>query len=155
MFNIYKILVAADLSKYARPLVRYGCQLARDLDAELLVAAVIDQRVVDALKHIIKKHSGPTPDVYLQDKEHAYAEQLQDLVGSSAGSQVAYRIAVRTGVPFKAILSIIDEESPDLLIMGTKGRTNLADVIIGSCAEKLFRRSPIPVLTLPADFTSI
>ena len=56
-------------------------------------------------------------------------------------------------MPFKAILSIIDEEVPDLLIMGTKGRTNLADVVIGSCAEKLFRRSPIPVLTLPADYT--
>lgn len=155
MSKVHKILAAVDLSKYARPLVRYGCQLARDLDAELLVAAVIDQRVVDALKLIIKKHSGPAVEVYLQDKEHAYAEQLQDLVKSCTGDRVAYRIAVRTGVPFKAILSIIDEESPDLLIMGTKGRTNLADVIIGSCAEKLFRRSPIPVLTLPADYSSI
>jgi nucleotide-binding universal stress UspA family protein len=152
MANIYKILVAVDLGKYAHPLVDYACQLARTFDAELLLATVIDQRMVDALRLFIKKHSGPAVEVFVQDKERSYTEQLQGFVEDSGGNDLSYRFFVRTGVPFKSILSIIAEEDPDLLIMGTKGRTNLSDVVIGSCAEKLFRRSPIPVLTLPAGY---
>jgi nucleotide-binding universal stress UspA family protein len=152
MANIYKILVAVDLSRYAYPLIDYACQLTRTFDAELLLATVIDQRMVDALKMLIKKHSGPAVEVFVQDKERNNAEQLQGLVKDSGCDDLSYRLFVRTGVPFKSILSIIDEEDPDLLIMGTKGRTNLSDVVIGSCAEKLFRRCPIPVLTLPAGY---
>jgi nucleotide-binding universal stress UspA family protein len=150
MADIYKILVAVDLSKYSRPLVEYAGYLARAFDAELLLAAVIDQRMVDALGMFIKKHSAAAVEVFVKDKEHSYAQQLEDLVQDAGLSDLTSRLFVRTGVPFKGILAIIAEEAPDLLVMGTKGRTNLSDVVIGSCAEKLFRRSPIPVLTLPA-----
>jgi nucleotide-binding universal stress UspA family protein len=152
MAEIYKILVAVDLSKYARPQVEYAGYLARVFDAQLLLAAVIDQRMVDALGMFIKKHSGAALEVFVKDKEHSYARQLEELVKDAGLGDLAYRLFVRTGVPFKGILALIAEEEPDLLVMGTKGRTNLSDVVIGSCAEKLFRRSPIPVLTLPANY---
>jgi nucleotide-binding universal stress UspA family protein len=152
MADIYKILVAVDLSKYARPLVEYAAHLARTFDAELLLAAIIDQRMVDALGMFFKRHSGPAAEVFVKDKELSYAEQLQGLVKDADCSDLPHRLLVRTGVPFKGILNIVAEETPDLLIMGTKGRTNLSDVIVGSCAEKLFRRSPVPVLTLPAGY---
>jgi nucleotide-binding universal stress UspA family protein len=152
MADIYKILVAVDMSKYARSQVEYAGQLARVFDAELLLASVIDQRMVDALGMFIKRDSGAALEVFVKDKEHRYAQQLQDLIKDAGLVDLRYRLFVRTGVPFKGILAIIAEEAPDLLIMGTKGRTNLSDVVIGSCAEKLFRRSPIPVLTLPAGY---
>ena len=55
---------------------------------------------------------------------------------------------VCTGVPYIELLKEIQSQKPDLLIMGTKGRSNLVDTIIGSCAQKMFRRSPIPVLSI-------
>jgi nucleotide-binding universal stress UspA family protein len=45
-------------------------------------------------------------------------------------------------------LQEIEEKNPDLLIMGAKGRSNVADMILGSCAQRMFRHCPIPLLSI-------
>jgi nucleotide-binding universal stress UspA family protein len=40
------------------------------------------------------------------------------------------------------------EHKPDLIVLGTHGRTGAQKLIMGSVAEEIFRRSPVPVLTI-------
>jgi nucleotide-binding universal stress UspA family protein len=61
------------------------------------------------------------------------------------------KTSIRIGVPFQELLSVIEAKRPDLLLMAIKGRSNLVDVLVGSCARKLFRHSPIPVLSIRGD----
>jgi nucleotide-binding universal stress UspA family protein len=37
----------------------------------------------------------------------------------------------------------------DVIVVGTHGRTGLAHVVLGSVAERVVRRAPCPVLTVP------
>ena len=55
--------------------------------------------------------------------------------------------------PVKVILEVAKEKNCDLIVMGTHGRGVLADVVMGSTARRVIRRSPKPVLVvrLPSD----
>ena len=50
--------------------------------------------------------------------------------------------------PFDAIMERVTELRPDLIVMGTHGRTGLGRLLIGSTAEKVLRHAPGNVLTV-------
>ena len=76
--------------------------------------------------------------------------QRQKLVerfgGASSGLEI--RVLILRGIPFVRLMEVIQDFSVDLVVMGVKGRTNLVDVLFGSTAEKVFRHSPAPVLSV-------
>ena len=47
-----------------------------------------------------------------------------------------------------AVQKTIKEKNIDLIVMGTHGRTGADKFFMGSVAEEIFRRSPVPVLTI-------
>jgi nucleotide-binding universal stress UspA family protein len=57
---------------------------------------------------------------------------------------------VRTGNAAKEILEAARETNADLMVMGTRGRTGIAHIVMGSVAERVVRLAPCPVLTLKA-----
>lgn len=57
------------------------------------------------------------------------------------------------GVPWQEIRRTIAENHPDLVVMGTHGRSGMSHLILGSVAEKIVRSSPVPVLTVRANVT--
>lgn len=49
------------------------------------------------------------------------------------------------GDPKTAALEVLKDERPDLVVMGSHGRTGFQRFLMGSVAEKMVRRSPAPV----------
>ena len=58
------------------------------------------------------------------------------------------RLDVSASSVADAILQIAHQRRPDLIVMGTHGRTGLARVVRGSVAEAVMRRAPCPVTTV-------
>jgi nucleotide-binding universal stress UspA family protein len=75
-------------------------------------------------------------------------QQLLDSVNTS-GVQVAAQCEPDThGRPAKTILERIEHQSADLVVIGARGRTGAAGVLLGAVTEQLICQSPVPVLAV-------
>jgi len=61
---------------------------------------------------------------------------------------VSTKKVFRVSVPYQELIAAIEDEGADLMVMGQKGRSDLAGVLFGSNAEKVFRRCPVSLLSV-------
>jgi nucleotide-binding universal stress UspA family protein len=145
---IQKIMVAVDYSEYSFPLVQYTHLLAQSLGAKIILVNVYNQRDVSAIQKAVNPYDHELCDTLVRENIQQHRQNLDDLVEQAKAQDTVIEKIVRVGAPYQKLLEVIEEAKPDLLIMGTKGRSNLADTIVGSCAHKMYRKSPIPMLSL-------
>lgn len=152
MEGVNRILAAIDFSRYSSQVIRFAAGLARELRVELVLVNVINQRDVDAVEMVQRDYAGVSVETFIQSATAERLELLNKLMAAEAPKGPApVRRRVRVGVPFKEILSAVEAERADLLVMGTKGRGGIAEALFGSTAEKIFRRCPVPLVSVRSE----
>jgi nucleotide-binding universal stress UspA family protein len=148
MEGIKRILAAIDFSLYSPQVLRFAVDLTRELKAQLVVVNVINQRDVQAIEMVQREFPGQSVSQFVRVATAERVNLFEKLLAAAGAASVGAKKLIKVGVPFKEILNAVDEEQADLLIMGTKGRGNVADALFGSTAEKVFRRCPIPLVSV-------
>ena len=148
MKNIKKILAAVDFSLYSSQVLRFAADLARELKAELIIVNVLNQRDVQAIEMIGTTYAAPTTEQFIKAATAERSGLLDKLLVEAGAGSLGAKKVIRVGVPFKEILEAVEEEMTDLLVMGIKGRGNIADALFGSTAEKVFRRCPVALASV-------
>jgi nucleotide-binding universal stress UspA family protein len=70
---------------------------------------------------------------------------LGDYEASAASRGVTVERAVEVGRPRRVIVDYAEDHDVDHVIMGSHGREGVTRVLLGSVAEAVLRRSPVPV----------
>lgn len=153
MTQRFTIMAAVDLSDYSAMTVRYGVWLAKKVNAAMLLVSVINQRDLDMVRRAMVGYEAFSFPNYIEEQIKDHKARMKELFDAASPGAIRCTYQVREGVPYVELLAAIQEENPNLLVVSTKGRSNLADVVVGSTARKLYRRSPIPLVTIPAGFT--
>ena len=137
-----KLLVACDGSKNALRAVRYAIRLAgalRDASRITLISVHDDT----ALRHASRFVGQDTIDDYLReasDADLAAARRALDKAG------VAHDMMIRRGHVAAEIADAAARGRFDMVVMGSKGRSSLADLLVGSVASRVLELSPVPTL---------
>jgi nucleotide-binding universal stress UspA family protein len=112
------------------------------------LVCIYNQRDIRTIQSTLDAYDPGVCEKLIEENLEYRRNALASLAEDAGALKEVTRKIVRIGVPHQELLKTIEEEKPDLLVMSTKGRSNLADTIVGSCAQKMYRRSPIPVLSL-------
>lgn len=145
--TINKILVGIDLSDYSAETLQVAVEMAGNLKVPLVVANVIHKRDVDAFRRLAEK-SHYSLGEFLKHREEDRADRIKKLIEKAVCGHASITTLFRIGVPFQELIQIVHEEDVDLVVMGSKGRSDLVGVLFGSNAEKMFRHCPVPLLSV-------
>ena len=74
---------------------------------------------------------------------------LADFLVTNNLSHYGWSLRLEEGEAFGAISRAVDEIRPDLLIMGTRGRSGLLKILIGSVTEEALRSLNVDILAVP------
>ncbi len=140
-------MVALGFTDYAQGTFDYAVTLAEGLGAELFIASIINNKDVDAVGMISSLGYEVNGENYTRGVKEDRRKKLQEILDRSPCTKETIRVVFRTGHPLEELLKLTLEEDVDLIVMGVKGRTDLKSVLVGSVAEKMFRKSPVPILS--------
>ena len=142
-----KIMVAAGFSQYTQNLLTYAADIADSMNAEIIIANIINARDIEAVGTIAAMGYDVDSENYVAGIQAERQEELDKILKKMAHPPKKVRTVFKTGDPGDELLKLAVNEHVDLIIMGIKGRTDLEYIFVGSVAEKVFRRSPIPILS--------
>jgi len=145
--NIKKILVPLAFTDYSQSVFDCAVQNALKNDAEIVVLSIINSRDIESVKSIVSMGYDVDADNYVEKIRKDRKQKLNKMADEAKIDKEMVKILFKIGNPVDEILKVISKEAPDLVIMGTRGRGNLKNSIMGSVAEKVFKRSPVNVLS--------
>jgi len=138
--RLNNILFLTDFSGASERALLFVREIAGEYGANVSVLHVL---VPDVLTYMTP--DSPSAAIELQ-KESALAE-MQRVETQLAG--IPNKAVVLAGKEVWATLEpMLKEDQFDLIVLGTRGRTGLPKLLLGSTAEEVFRRSRVPVMTI-------
>jgi len=148
-----KVLIAIDDSPIAQKIAKTGYALAQAMGAQtILLHVVSDVPFYSSFKYSpvigFEGFNKAIESVTWQQLEEVAGNFLDNLKEILGGQNI--ETLVKQGDFGNTILETAREEGADMIVMGTHSRRGLEKILVGSVAEKVLRRTLIPLFIVPA-----
>ena len=143
---IRKIFCPVDFSEASKRALINAIHLSQTFEAHLTVLTVFEP--------LLSSFFGPgrTPG---ESKEKALVKRQQyqydRFLRGFESEDLTWTKIIRRGEPHEEILRAVQEAQPDLLVMGSQGRTGLSRFFMGSTTERVVREMPCSIFTLKRE----
>lgn len=142
MFQIKRILAPTDFSEASFAAVHYALELAKIAGAELHLLHVIELPI-----YYSPAFGGFTPN---REELDAYADAgLESVTLADEPTTVPVIRRHVEGAAGSSIAEYAEENNIDMIVIGTHGRNAAQRFFVGSVAERVVRKAPCPVVTVP------
>lgn len=126
-------LVPTDFSAEADWALQYAIALGSVFGAHLIVLHVRDDNALNPL-------------ALSAQAESEMRQTLERLLAPIQNAGLTGEAVLVHGVPWDEICHLARERQVKMVVMGTRGRTGLPHLLLGSVAENVVRRAACPVL---------
>ncbi len=143
--RIQTILVPVDFSPFSEHAFRWALDIATDQQAKMILVHAIHPLAHLAFPESICVTDFPTME---QELKREAKKHLANFAAIPPPPTVPIETQVVMGDPVWEICHAATREHADLIVMGSRGRTGLSHVLLGSVAERVVRHAPCPVLVV-------
>ncbi len=156
-----KILYATDLSETAKKAARYALSLTKEYGAELTVINVVPDLVeemsagmgYDLASHFGEENLRNFYEEGFAESENAMIERVLVVLKEASeeledDGTIKPEVVVKVGHPVRQIVNMAKDGGFDLIVIGTHGHSMLDELLLGSVARGVVKKSPVPVLTV-------
>jgi nucleotide-binding universal stress UspA family protein len=140
------VLAATDLSERALPAVEAAALEARRRGARLTVLHSLDSWPIPAPAAAMALAAAGFVPPRIPKEAHEQAKAALDALLAERGIDAESIVTEGSAAP--AIVHAAERLSPELLVIGTHGRTGIARIALGSTAETVVRAAPCSVLVV-------
>ena len=135
------IAVATDLSDTSSSVLRYAQAMARTYQSTLVLVHVIDPVA----------YAFPNGAPSLLDANPAAAAELKRIEEETSALGIPVHSVIESGIVYERILHAVRNHDADLLVLGTRAKTDAGRVALGTVARQLLAKSRCPILTISPD----
>jgi nucleotide-binding universal stress UspA family protein len=145
------ILCPVDYSRLSRSALRHGAAIAQASRGRLTVLYVSDP-LLNAAAAAAAYDRRALAQRSLAELRRFVARALESRSAGQRRRAVTgfVRVVTVDGKPAQEIVKAAADYKCDLIVIGTHGRRGAARLFLGSTTEGVLRRSPVPVLVIPA-----
>ncbi|WP_319799727.1 universal stress protein [Microvirga rosea] len=93
--------------------------------------------------------SPDTIDRYVADERVRATKELIAFLEANGLNDHRQPVRAEEGAPFEVISKTVEQLKPDVLIIGTRGRSGIAQVLLGSVTEEVLRSLNVDILAVP------
>lgn len=153
-----RILLPIDFSEQALAAFELAVQIAEKTKSDLHALHIIEApgaNSFNAMGEVVMDDF--YNNAYFVHRIKESEKQLENLRNSLHGRSFNFSSEIQVGNTYHHISREIPKREVDLVVMGTKGISGFAEVMIGSNTEKVIRHSNCPVITVKSklDLNSI
>jgi nucleotide-binding universal stress UspA family protein len=148
MIAIRRILCPLDFSRFSHHALEQAVALAREFGAEISALHVF--AFAPVAETVPAVGSIPMEPMRLAPPQRAaLTAELREFAEGVEAEGVTIHRTLHEGSPETRIVEHAKAWKADLIVMGTHGRTGFERLLLGSVTEKVLRKAPCPVLTVP------
>lgn len=135
--KLRRLLIAHDFSNDSELALSYGLLLAQEYQAEVHLMHVLPYEPVPALTVMPNSEAAAF---------HQAARRLHSAVPAEAFLWCQIKQVVRSGQPYREILTYAEDHEMDLICLGAQGAGFSMHALFGSNADRVLRQASCPVL---------
>jgi nucleotide-binding universal stress UspA family protein len=120
-------MVPVDFSEPSKKAVNYGLSLALEFEARLILTHIV---AYDSIAYLTAK------------------ARLLELIPPDCRESIDFELIVNSGDVRGELLGIVEDKNIDLVVMGSRGRSYLERMLLGSVTERMLRKVHVPILTV-------
>ena len=135
-----KILFATEYAEHASRVFGYA----------LAMADILKGRII--MVHAFGLPDNPEDNPDFEEREKEEGKKLRDFQWENTPERYTHLKIdkqARVGFPKDVILKVAEEEEVDLIVVGTRGKTNAVQKFLGGVSNAVMDSSPCPILLVP------